>query len=457
MVDASDSDIASSVESESQFQYIIDIPEKNHKELCIYRVPPKLRQLNAKAYTPQLISIGPFHHGKPQFKVMETQKKRYYHEFLERIKSERSNFDEFKVNYIKRMLGDIRKCYEEKSNLGDDKFAEMIELDAVFIMEFFLRLTEKDQHKDDYVMSKPWLTEGICLDLILLENQLPIEVLKELYEFVPEDKEKAKECCTFLDLACKCRFFIPCLVCKCFCNDKKNPESQNECQHMDTKHVKHLTDLLRCFYIPEKLISVTPQNSSCILHSATKLRDSGISFKVVRERCLLHVNFNNRNYIFWLFSLLTGDKIAKARLELPQLIIDDGTECKLRNLIALEQCHYYPDYMFIYNYVSLIDGLIETKEDVNFLLGEKVIANYLGSNHAVEKLVNSLCRELVTGRNYYQEEINELNKHCGDLFNLTMGTLRSVYLKDLWRASSTIVGLAVLAFTFVNFFRATLK
>ncbi|KAJ7962042.1 hypothetical protein O6P43_017322 [Quillaja saponaria] len=353
MVDASDSDIASSVESESQFQYIIDIPEKNHKELCIYRVPPKLRQLNAKAYTPQLISIGPFHHGKPQFKVMETQKKRYYHEFLERIKSERSNFDEFKVNYIKRMLGDIRKCYEEKSNLGDDKFAEMIELDAVFIMEFFLRLTEKDQHKDDYVMSKPWLTEGICLDLILLENQLPIEVLKELYEFVPEDKEKAKECCTFLDLAC--------------------------------------------------------------------------------------------------------DKIAKARLELPQLIIDDGTECKLRNLIALEQCHYYPDYMFIYNYVSLIDGLIETKEDVNFLLGEKVIANYLGSNHAVEKLVNSLCRELVTGRNYYQEEINELNKHCGDLFNLTMGTLRSVYLKDLWRASSTIVGLAVLAFTFVNFFRATLK
>ncbi|KAJ7962031.1 hypothetical protein O6P43_017313 [Quillaja saponaria] len=350
MVDASDSGIAS-VESESQFQHLIDIPEKNHKELCIYRVPPKLRQLNAKAYTPQLISIGPFHYGKPHFTAMETQKNRYYHEFQERIKSDKS-FGKFKDKIVESVQ-DIRKCYADKFLLGDKEFVDMIELDAVFIMEFFLRLTEKDQHKDDYVLSKPWLKEGICLDLILLENQLPIEVLKMLYEIVPKDKEKGKECCTFLDLVC--------------------------------------------------------------------------------------------------------DKIAKARLELPKLIIDDVTECKLRNLIALEQCHYYPDYMFIYNYVSLIDGLIETKEDVNFLLGEKVIANYLGSNHAVEKLVNSLCRELVTGRNYYQEEINELNKHCGDLFNLTMGTLRSVYLKDLWRASSTIIGLAVLAFTFVNFFRATLK
>ncbi|KAJ7962052.1 hypothetical protein O6P43_017329 [Quillaja saponaria] len=157
-------------------EHIINIPEKKHDDLCIYRVAPKLRQVNAEAYTPQLISIGPFHHGKPQFKAMETRKERYYCEFLKRIKSDRP-FGKFK-DYI--VENGIWNCYADISMPDDKEFANMIELDAVFIMGFFLRLKEEDQHKDDYVLSTPWLKEGICLDLILLENQLPIHVLNEL-------------------------------------------------------------------------------------------------------------------------------------------------------------------------------------------------------------------------------------------------------------------------------------
>ncbi|KAJ7962059.1 hypothetical protein O6P43_017336 [Quillaja saponaria] len=349
----------------------------------------------------------------------------------------------------------------------------------VFIMEFFLRLKDQDQHKDDYVMSKPWLKDGICLDLILLENQLPIHVLNELYEFVPKEKENpqgekvcsicsikketGKECCTFLDLACKCGFFEPCPVCKCVCNPPKNPKSENECKHTPTKNAKHLTDLRRCFYIPKLPDSESESESdsdsgsdSFITYSATKLHDSGISFKAARERYSLDVNFKNHSCIFWLFSFITCFKITKALLQIPKLIIEDGTERELRNLIALEQCHY-PDHSHICNYVSLIDDLIETKEDVDFLLDEKIIVNHLGSNDEAEKLVNSLCKELVMGPGLFQNQIKELNAHYENPFNRTMATLRSVYFKDLWRGSATIVGLAVLAFTFVNFFRPTHK
>ena len=31
---------------------------------CIYKVPEQLREVNEKAYTPRLVSIGPIHHGK---------------------------------------------------------------------------------------------------------------------------------------------------------------------------------------------------------------------------------------------------------------------------------------------------------------------------------------------------------------------------------------------------------
>ncbi|KAJ7962027.1 hypothetical protein O6P43_017311 [Quillaja saponaria] len=461
MVDSSDNDTDIALdESESKFQHIIDIPKK-HKDLCIYRVPSNLRQLNPKAYTPQLVSIGPFHHRKPEFIAMEKQKERYYSEFQKRIKSDRP-FGKFK-DYIGEE--DIQKCYADKIILRNNKFDKMIEFDAVFIMEFFLRLKdqhkEKDHYKDDYVLSNPWLKEGICLDLILLENQLPIHVLNELYTFLDEEE---REYCTFLDLACKCGFFQPpnieTMVCKCFPSAKEYPEQENRCQHKPTNDAKHLLDLLRCFYIPIDLTPNSLEDSNYhISYNATKLRDSGISFKAVQGRYLLDIKFKNHCCLFWLFSFLTcfkSAKIAKACLELPKLIIDDGTECKFRNLIALEQCHH-PGYLYICNYVSLIDGLIETKEDVDFLLGKKVIVNYLGGNRAVAKLVNSLCRELTIDSRCYEEKIKELNAHYDSCCNLTMMTLRSVYLKDLWRISSTIVGLAVLAFTFVNFFRATLK
>ncbi|KAJ7962036.1 hypothetical protein O6P43_017318 [Quillaja saponaria] len=135
MVDACDSYIAS-VKHE---QYIIDILVAKHEDLCIYRVPPNLHQVNAKAYTPQLISISPFHYGKPQCKATEKQKERYYREFYKRIKSDKP-FGKFK-DYI--VVHDIRKCYADKSMPDDDKeFADMIELDAVFIMEFFLSAKE---------------------------------------------------------------------------------------------------------------------------------------------------------------------------------------------------------------------------------------------------------------------------------------------------------------------------
>ncbi|KAJ7962039.1 hypothetical protein O6P43_017334 [Quillaja saponaria] len=429
-------------------EYIINIPERIH-DLCIYRVPPKLRQVNPKAYTPRHISIGPFHHGEPQFKAMEELKKRYDLEFRKRIKSDRP-FHVFNA-YIGN--NDIWNCYADISMPDKKEFVGMIELDAVFIMEFLLRLRDRVHYKDDdYVMSKPWLIEGICLDLILLENQLPIKVLNELYTFLDEEESS-----TFLDLACKYGFLKPPsikfsetkpnLVCKCFCRATENPKPKNQCQHERTTNAKHFTDLLRCFYIPSNLnVDASDDSDYVISYSATKLRDSGISFKAVRERYLLDVNFKNHSYIFWLFSFVTCFKITKARLELPKLIIDDGIECKLRNLIALEQCHY-PDKSYICNYVSLIDGLIETKGDVDFLLEQKVIVNYLGSNDAVAKLVNSLGSELTISSSCYKAKIREINAHYENPFNQTMATIRRVYFKDLRRTSSTIVGLAILAFT----------
>ncbi|KAJ6377616.1 hypothetical protein OIU78_027947 [Salix suchowensis] len=51
-------------------------------ECCIYRVPNSLRVSNPEAYTPQLISIGLFHHNSERLNAMETLKRRYQGEEL---------------------------------------------------------------------------------------------------------------------------------------------------------------------------------------------------------------------------------------------------------------------------------------------------------------------------------------------------------------------------------------
>ena len=42
-------------------------------DCCIYKVPSKIRKLNEDAYTPSVVSIGPFHHGHPELQNMESQ------------------------------------------------------------------------------------------------------------------------------------------------------------------------------------------------------------------------------------------------------------------------------------------------------------------------------------------------------------------------------------------------
>ncbi|BBN67422.1 hypothetical protein Prudu_74S000300 [Prunus dulcis] len=46
---------------------------------CIYRVPERLQNVKQKAYTPQVVSIGPLHHGSKNLEAMEDHKLRTLH------------------------------------------------------------------------------------------------------------------------------------------------------------------------------------------------------------------------------------------------------------------------------------------------------------------------------------------------------------------------------------------
>ncbi|TKY46092.1 UPF0481 protein [Spatholobus suberectus] len=157
-----------------------------HDKQCIYRVPQSLRETNPKAYTPRIVSIGPFHHKVAEvdkedniLKSMEELKLKYLKGFLNRKRLRIGHF----VDKLKGLEETIRSFYAEPITYNSDDFTKMILVDACFIIEHFLRWHRYPfWEKEDPLLQKPWMIIDIVRDLILLENQLPFFVLQALYD-----------------------------------------------------------------------------------------------------------------------------------------------------------------------------------------------------------------------------------------------------------------------------------
>uniref|UniRef100_A0A2N9IH63 Uncharacterized protein n=1 Tax=Fagus sylvatica TaxID=28930 RepID=A0A2N9IH63_FAGSY len=100
-------------------------------ECSIYRVPKRLRKWNDDAYTPQVVSIGPLHHGSNGMQAMEEHKLRYLKDFLLRTQMK---FDDY-AKFFRMREEKIRNHYEETIKLKSHEFLELIMVDTAFVIE----------------------------------------------------------------------------------------------------------------------------------------------------------------------------------------------------------------------------------------------------------------------------------------------------------------------------------
>jgi hypothetical protein len=289
-----------------------------------------------------------------------------------------------------------------------------------------------------------WICKSIQRDLLLVENQIPIFVLEKLYKKVYKDSNNSLN---FLELAFN--YFED-------YNPQRLEKDQNEEMLKNCKSCKHFTDLIRCFYLPKEVYDKSNKDNNCVLKTATKLNEASISFVKAHQRSLLEIKFVKVQILNWFlcFGCSPFLKFFKSKLEIPQFKVDQTTECVLRNLIALEQCHY-SEQPFICNYVFLIDSLINTKEDVEILVDKEIIVHELGSDVELATMINGLCKNVVVTYNYYGETSKNLNDHYHNRWKRYMGMLRSVYFRDPWRFSSVVVGVVIFIVAIVNFLRIT--
>ncbi|KAK4268117.1 hypothetical protein QN277_024817 [Acacia crassicarpa] len=389
---------------------------------CIYRVPTKFRKDNEEAYTPTLISIGPYHYRDKRLESMKDFKFWFFNVFVKR------NPEKELRDYIEAMrkrVYEIRKCYSETIKMTDDVLVCMILMDACFIIEFFIALTASPEGR--HVLN-PWQTEHIKLDLLLLENQIPFFVLEDLFNLAcPNGLDDGTR--LFAKLAFnffKKEYLGGSVSTEC------DPTDMHVLNYFGCSQVYHLNNMLRMFFLPDKL----PKRESHIpkpICSASQLREAGIKFKASEKSNRTKVHFSN------------------GVLTLPCFRVRDRTETMIRNVIAFEQCHPRLS-SWVTDFVMLWDHLINTEKDVDLLVQKGIIENFLSDNNAVASMVNRLCRNVVS-TSYNSEYIDlfkRLNKFYNNPYHKYKAIFRHEYVSTPWRIASFVAAIVLLFLTLIQ-------
>lgn len=249
-------------------------------------------------------------------------------------------FKEFK-KIIERKEKFIRDNYAESTIwINTNNFVEMIIQDFVFILLFFIQTASINLHlsgKEDLLFNQTHLINATAIleDLILLENQLPYALLEELSEpFLINLGIKE----TFRDITLRAFGF--------------------EGKIKEEDSFLHFTDLFRlvrvstlCLTAEQISIAKTePPKSRKILYNAYKLDSAGVDF----------VNVDEENDLSLVITFKDGI------LKMPCITVEDNTERIIRNLMALEQCHYRGT-TYVCDYISFLNFLINSEQDVDLL------------------------------------------------------------------------------------------
>jgi hypothetical protein len=201
--------------------------------LCrIYKVPHEIRRGNEEAYTPMVISIGPFHHGDERLKPMEELKVKYF-----KLLVQKSALDvENSLSTIRSKEIDIRRCYEEPSMLSSDDYVKMILMDASFIIVHFLTFHDKEWESlvsGNHLIASQRSLGMLGNDTVLVENQLPFFVIEELYNLAFPSHSN---CISFKELTFKvlANFYFPGML------------------YDPNLKIMHFVDLLRTIFLPNQ-------------------------------------------------------------------------------------------------------------------------------------------------------------------------------------------------------------
>ncbi|KAJ0670158.1 hypothetical protein HanOQP8_Chr13g0471021 [Helianthus annuus] len=209
----------------------------------IPRVPDLLKETHdyEKYFVPKVVSIGPYHHGNKKLEFVEKLKPAYTMKLLKDNKETLRRLYE-KLGEPKR-VENLRSFYEEKwtTMYCDKLFTKMMLLDSCFILYYIQYIFSDNPEYCGELKSHQ--IAFVHRDLFLLENQIPLEVLREVMEIIKNDC--MGKIILFIEgtiLAPKRpeRGWLDSLLCIRNNQSGRNESDQKELMYMESNHLLHL-------------------------------------------------------------------------------------------------------------------------------------------------------------------------------------------------------------------------
>jgi hypothetical protein len=166
--------------------------------VSIFNVPKALLASDPNSYTPQEVALGPFHCLRQELYEMERYK-------LAAAKTTQKQLQCLKFqNLVDQLIKHeprIRACYHKYLDFNSETLAWMMAVDASFLLKFLgiyaieegkvlRKVSSRMSHLVDNGGTKS-AHNAILRDMIMLENQIPLFVLRKVLEFQFSSQESA--------------------------------------------------------------------------------------------------------------------------------------------------------------------------------------------------------------------------------------------------------------------------
>ncbi|KAK9232430.1 hypothetical protein WN943_022676 [Citrus x changshan-huyou] len=498
--------------------------------VSIFSVPKTLRSSDPDAYTPQQVAIGPYHYWRPELYDMEMYK------LAAAKRAQRHINGNHKLKYVVDQLKElelkIRACYHKFLNFSNETVAWMMAIDSSFLLEFLQIYTiEEDKLSTTYSSrSMSHLLDcagikaahnAILRDVVMLENQIPLFVMRKMLEIQYSSLESAddmlqamlmgfyeevspfkmKKDMPMIDIsegAHLLDYFYHTIVPKADKRSEVTEAVENEGDDKQPKerysgdptYIKYLfieiwkllskldkgpirfikklllSEPVKFFFkLPWTILSKLPgypilarpiqylvfpevneENKSHAERSPSRKHMNmpplveEIAIPSVTELAKINIHFSATvgNISTVHFDTKT------ATLHLPTISFDVNTEVILRNLVAYEASNASGP-LVLGRYTELMNGIIDSEEDVRLLREKGIILNRLKSDAEVANSWNGMNKSIrLTKVPHIDKAIEGVNKYYNSQWKVKFRKNMKVYVFSSWKCLTLLATIMLL-------------
>ncbi|GMY30871.1 putative UPF0481 protein At3g02645 [Fagus crenata] len=428
-------------------------------------VPDSLRDSKLEAYFPQIVGLGPLHHSRLQLQFMHMHIYKLgvvtkIHHKLRQIRGQfgQNSFEGF-VTELMREVPSVRNCYPKHLDAQDFHIACIMAIDGLFLFVLLLHYGIRNESNNGILQNidtsdilcglvdNEGTRDWILRDTMMLENQIPMPVLKNILHTKLTDAivGGSIENLLFQMLLGYCKERSPLDV----------PEDYLASTALGYAHLLEFLYHLIMFTEPPEPFEPPglpgPRIASVELLGAVVQLVGGLNgipwalwnssnkapvekeilIPTASKLCSVGVQFVCTNHVKATEFEVEGDLVS---FKLPFIKLNAYTEVIIRNLVAYEQISQLESKSLVLTrFFEMMNGIIETEEDVKVLKYHGILQIESMKDDEVVKIFSGMSKsKRLANPPNIDKAIEEANKYYNGQLDVMICKFIKNCLSPLW-------------------------